>query len=271
MSSNSAHDDVKVLLNEDEATSLKRQLKDSSREDAEILSNVFTIVNDFGQAAAADNWQVDTRTLVFEEEGSGVQISIDVHNTDIPGWIDHLPERECDLSENSGETLTELDLDALLAGSYSYLQQDEENLDLDTLLRTMESYSIGRPANYALQLENLVEKQFIQFDATEDSVRLTQKGFELAAVLKNCVPELTSKRFSNDFYRDIEAIASKPGVTSQIIIADYVERLFGAERRQKVEDKLWRSIDEITLSENDKTTADNEQGVLNISPGAERK
>ena len=241
---NSAHEDIKILVEQssDDYQSFLKMVK--SRVGGEDILNILKIIEEL-----ADTEQTDIKfhkqTLKFFTENK--THSVYFKTLQVEGEKERVIDSSAtDLLSNIGANLTKEDLSNIEDGNYDllfYLGDPPPPYSLSELLKEMAIFEIGRPSNYANVINELIESELIQL--TKHGLELTIDGKEIIDILQQEEPFLASELFCKPFNEATNLVAS--GLVSyEKAINTLFEKTFHSPPPKQ---SFWTSIEELYLDE----------------------
>lgn len=204
MNKNSAHDDISLLIEHSSIEYEKAVENIEKLPSGKQILQVMRIIEGIEQDSSKEIEETN-QSLCLTSNDFSKKVLFKTHQFD----PDNSPsiERTMAHHENALE-LTQSDLEAIESGDFSlefYVDEIVESYDLAQLLKDMSLFEIGRPSNYAANLETLEKSELVLL--TKDGIALTAVGALIAKSLLSNEPFIASEKFTMALNRATSLIA----------------------------------------------------------------
>lgn len=246
MKKNSAHDDITLLISDEEIKKLKESAKGQSDATYEHMCHVIDAVKEFDDASLSGPEPIREIEATYTHNELPVTMELSTRSQIERDWIQNF-----DVHKEFKEVLTEEDLQCLANGDFTVKvlePKTKNNMTLVELLTKMELFKLGRPSTYSSIIDEIGKNDFVDF--SHDCVRLTNKGLICSIALDESLLHLTTPSLSLQLGNELERMSS--GFNSPVkTLLKYVELVDGKEQADQVSDKLWTKISDISLPSKD--------------------
>ncbi|WP_137166985.1 DNA topoisomerase [Salinimonas lutimaris] len=247
--SNSAHEPIKILVDDEELAVVYKALSDkaqnSKNESYSVMLQTLDVLSAFAKADSAGEALLHEAHIILESNKSDCHIVFETHELEEAGWTEYL---QIDNPGDMENTLNKADLAKLKQGEFDIeveLPDVLHNLTIDELLSKMDDFKIGRPSTYADILDDVTNKHEL-LDITDGNVRLTQLGLRAAEYFTSFNLEEFSALFCHEFSTDLEGISE--GIMSPTdMLLKYLPLVASREEIEAFKNNAWRTLSDIDI------------------------
>lgn len=244
MSENSAHDDIEILISDEQVDDILSRFGRAN--DGKMLN----LVREMSKVSDKVEAIIETEKFILQnKKHSDVTIEIEAKNIIETGWINSYFKDQLSYQLGSGNFPNDEDIECIAHLEYDahYNVEEEypsQSVKLNELLVEMEALGIARPSTYASIFQNLEEEcEFIHICKDTGEIKLTEKGIEAAYILSRAEPTLGDSSFSSFVNQMVNSIESGKELSDEVLNKLYSD--IKPEDMDELKCNIWSELDQI--------------------------